>query len=204
MATVGDHLARERERLQAGGRAHAGPPVLIEAASVREVVLPAASVNERGGETSGQWRTQRVNLKEFAEETRERVERMLALQDLVGDESAVVPVVKSGQNPSPHVCVGRAKRNDILIADPTVSSVHAVFEGEGEHLVLLDQNSSNGTFINARRVEPGERVTVTSGDCLRFGGRVFYYLSGERLLLFLELRVVRRPASAPASPPTSR
>jgi len=34
-------------------------------------------------------------------------------------------------------------------------------------------------------------MPLASGDCLRFGQRVFYYLTGERLLSFLELRIVK-------------
>ena len=38
---------------------------------------------------------------------------MMALQKLVADESQVFDVEKSGDNDSPNVCLGRAKRNDV-------------------------------------------------------------------------------------------
>jgi len=140
------------------------------------------------------WRTALIVPAELEKIAREREERMLALQSLVTDASEVLPLIKSGQNPSPNVCVGRAKRNDIIITDPAISSLHASFEGQGDAFVLIDHNSSNGTFVNCRRLGEGERVHLVSGDCVRFGRRVYYFLTAERLLLFLELRIVRPPA----------
>lgn len=189
MSSIQELVARHREVLQGESKPTPGPPVLLQAAASEEILLPLSDHTP-----VAIWRTERIQIDptELQRHERERVERMMALQDLVADQSAVLRLVKAGQNPSPHVCLGRAKRNDIVLPDATVSSVHAHFEDAGEGTHVRDLGSSNGTFVNRRRLREQELVRLTSGDCLRFGRQVFYYLSGERLLLFLELRMVRR------------
>lgn len=189
MSSIEELVARHREVLRGENKPAPGSSVLVQAAASEEILLPLSDPTP-----VAIWRTERIQIEpgELQRHERERVERMIVLQDLVADKSAVFRLVKSGQNPSPHVCLGRAKRNDIVLPDVTVSSVHAHFEDAGDGIYLRDLGSSNGTFINRRRLREQELVRLASGDCLRFGRQVFYYLSGERLLLFLELRMVRR------------
>jgi len=52
---------------------------------------------------------------------------------------------------------------------PSVSRRHAqVIHRQGEFL-LLDLRSTNGTFINSKRLTPDERVSLRHGDQVRFG-----------------------------------
>jgi hypothetical protein len=194
MSTVAELVEAHRRALRDGPQPVPGPPVLVQAAGVEEVVLPRLQAAPPSA-----WRTERFRRSDVdaAVHARERVERMMALQELVGDGSAVLPLTKSSRNPSPHVLVGRAKRNDVIIADTTVSSLHAQIEEVSDGMLVRDQGSSNGTFLNRRPLGKGEGMVVMSGDCLRLGRQVFYYLSGERLLLLLELRIVRGGQVAP-------
>jgi DNA-binding NtrC family response regulator len=60
---------------------------------------------------------------------------------------------------------------DLVLPDPAVSRVHAVlaaFPGEGT-LWLQDRGSSNGVFVNGRRVEG---AAVRAGDVIRIGDSV--------------------------------
>src|SRR5262249_20808379 len=122
----------------------------------------------------------------------ERVEKLMQLVPLVSDEAQVFDLEKSDRNRADHLCVGRAMRNDIVIADGTVSSLHAYLDPVGATFQLSDQGSKNGTFVNTKRLERGERVLVVAGDCIRFGQRIVYFLNGERLQMFLGLRMVQR------------
>ena len=63
--------------------------------------------------------------------------------------------------------VGRSTDADILLMDPDVSRRHARFEREGEAIVLTDLQSSNGTFLNGRRI--GKSVQVRPGDEIDIG-----------------------------------
>jgi hypothetical protein len=62
--------------------------------------------------------------------------------------------------------VGRSDASEIVLNDPSVSRTHAVIELSGEQARLRDLGSTNGTFLNGRRVET-ERLQ--DGDELRFG-----------------------------------
>lgn len=62
--------------------------------------------------------------------------------------------------------VGRSAECHVQIADPWVSSMHAMFERRGNDLWVVDLDSRNGTWVNDNRI----RETVLSpGTRLRFG-----------------------------------
>ncbi len=62
--------------------------------------------------------------------------------------------------------VGRARRNDIVIASDLASAEHCVIEIAAEGLIVRDLGSTNGTFVNGARVE---RSVLRNGDRLRVG-----------------------------------
>jgi pSer/pThr/pTyr-binding forkhead associated (FHA) protein len=67
--------------------------------------------------------------------------------------------------------IGRADDNDIVIADPAVSSYHcAIVEQDGDYF-LHDLNSTNGTYANGGRVEGHFRLSV--GDVMTVGSLLF-------------------------------
>lgn len=69
--------------------------------------------------------------------------------------------------------VGQTRNNDIVIRDVSVSKSHAFFQDDGKGgFTLLDARSTNGTYVNERRVPrhgQGEPVPVRTGDTVRFG-----------------------------------
>jgi pSer/pThr/pTyr-binding forkhead associated (FHA) protein len=70
--------------------------------------------------------------------------------------------------------VGRAPANTMSINDPDqrVSQYHARFEQDGNgRFALEDRHSTNGTFVNERRIT---RRELADGDKIRFGSRVVY------------------------------
>lgn len=50
------------------------------------------------------------------------------------------------------VMIGRSEHNDIAVASRFISRHHALFIREGNTTLLMDLNSTNGTFVNSRRV----------------------------------------------------
>jgi hypothetical protein len=196
MATVSDLLVKQREALHGGKSLPPGPPVLLEASSANEVLLPKAP---RPPGRRKVWATQPFTLEDVeGEQRQERIDRMMALQPLVGDDARVLELASHGQHHTQDIAIGRAKRNDVVIEDDTISSVHAAIQDNDGVCLLIDRGSSNGTFVNHERLRAGEPVPLASGDCVRFGRRVYYFLSGERLLLFLELRIVKSGGGTPA------
>ena len=62
--------------------------------------------------------------------------------------------------------VGRAQRADIIIDAALVSRLHCRLEVGNKGVSVTDLSSTNGTFVNDKRVE---RATLVSGDRLRVG-----------------------------------
>jgi hypothetical protein len=66
--------------------------------------------------------------------------------------------------------VGRVADNDLHLDHPSVSKIHAslVMNREGT-LLVADTGSTNGTYINGRRMAYGEARQVVDGDVVSFG-----------------------------------
>lgn len=68
---------------------------------------------------------------------------------------------------SDRVVVGRSRSCEIRLQEDSVSRLHAAFVRREESLFVEDLGSSNGTFVNGRRIEAPCRVQP--GDVVRFG-----------------------------------
>jgi len=73
--------------------------------------------------------------------------------------------------------VGRGQQCQITIDDDTVSSAHArlQLDQQGERVSIADLNSSNGTFLNGKRITSGH---ARIGDVVRFGTAEFKLAAG--------------------------
>lgn len=63
--------------------------------------------------------------------------------------------------------IGKGPRNDLVIADPSVSTAHSVLRRENEAYTIADLGSRNGTFINGERVTSPRRLS--HGDVIGMG-----------------------------------
>lgn len=77
--------------------------------------------------------------------------------------------------------IGRSSRNDICISDPFASRLHAEIRRENDQVMLVDNGSANGTFVNGQRVTGAVRLSV--GDLVRIGETEIEYSAGEQDLL---------------------
>ncbi|MFY9665362.1 MAG: FhaA domain-containing protein [Candidatus Cybelea sp.] len=62
--------------------------------------------------------------------------------------------------------IGRSDDGEVVLLDPSVSRAHAVVEVRAGEAIVRDLGSTNGTFLNGRRIETG---ALRDGDELRFG-----------------------------------
>lgn len=53
---------------------------------------------------------------------------------------------------NPRLLIGRSDHNDLRISSRFVSRHHALFVRHGKSTFLMDLNSTNGTFVNSRRI----------------------------------------------------
>jgi len=66
--------------------------------------------------------------------------------------------------------VGRASDNELTLNDGSVSKIHAalLMTAEGT-LLVADTGSTNGTYVNGRRIAYGESRLIEDGDVVGFG-----------------------------------
>jgi len=66
--------------------------------------------------------------------------------------------------------VGRVSDNDLQLDHPSVSKIHSslVMNREGT-LLVADTGSTNGTYVNGRRIAYGEARHIQDGDVIGFG-----------------------------------
>ena len=62
--------------------------------------------------------------------------------------------------------VGRARRADFVVDAALVSRLHCRLTAGDEAVEVVDLSSTNGTFVNDRRIE---KATLANGDRLRIG-----------------------------------
>ncbi|MFT4514422.1 MAG: hypothetical protein ACI89X_004003 [Planctomycetota bacterium] len=83
------------------------------------------------------------------------------LEILDGDRAGeVLPVGEST------IRIGRKAGNDIVLTDEKTSGVHCEILPEGDRLVLKDLGSTNGTFLDGKRVN---ELVLTPGDVVTIG-----------------------------------
>lgn len=72
--------------------------------------------------------------------------------------------------------LGRDKRSEISINDDQASSHHAdlVFRPEERRFILMDHNSTNGTYVNEMEIEP--RRDLMARDVVRVGAHQFLFI----------------------------
>ena len=72
--------------------------------------------------------------------------------------------------------LGRDRKSDIVITDDQASSHHAdlVFRPEERRFILMDHNSTNGTYVNEVEIEP--RRDLAGKDVIRIGAQKFIFI----------------------------
>jgi len=72
--------------------------------------------------------------------------------------------------------LGRDRRSDIVVSDDQASAHHAdlVFRPEEKRFILMDHNSTNGTYVNEVEIEP--RRDLVSKDIVRIGSQRYLFM----------------------------
>jgi hypothetical protein len=80
--------------------------------------------------------------------------------------------VRMGKN-----IIGRDRKSDIVVDDEQASAYHAdlVFRPEEQRFILMDHNSTNGTYVNGVEIEP--RKNLEDRDVIRIGLQRFMFLN---------------------------
>lgn len=68
------------------------------------------------------------------------------------------------------------EKSDYAVADNTnISRVHAVITMRNGRYYVMDQNSTNGIFINGRIIKAGQETEILPGDCLMLANEEFIF-----------------------------
>lgn len=68
------------------------------------------------------------------------------------------------------------EKSDYAVAGNTnISRVHAVITTRNGRYYVMDQNSTNGTFINGRIIKAGQETEILPGDCLMLANEEFIF-----------------------------
>src|SRR6266566_973808 len=116
---------------------------------------------------------------------------------------------------APVVNIGRADYNDLVVPDPSVSTSHAKLQRREGVWVLVDLDSTNGTFVDGEQVK-GE-APLAPGATVRLGDVQLVFEPSDDALSIAKgggtqvlrtphstaLNAPPRPASPPSQPPAS-
>lgn len=72
------------------------------------------------------------------------------------------------KNPE-RVAIGRDASSDVRLPDASVSQKHASLRRRGAGYAVVDENSSNGTYVNHVRLAPGASQLLNDGDIISVG-----------------------------------
>ena len=82
-------------------------------------------------------------------------------EEIKGDNPGKIYIVNRGTTR-----IGR-KNSDIEISNTRISGMHAEIHYSGTRVFVIDRNSTNGTFVNGKKVR---RVALRDGDVISLGG----------------------------------
>lgn len=99
---------------------------------------------------------------------------VLVLAAIDGEESERVHRVLKAET-----VVGRDDSADLRVEDEEVSKRHCLIRLDGSVSTLIDLESTNGTFLNDRRLNPGVAHRLRHLDEIRVGETRFFVLTGR-------------------------
>lgn len=88
---------------------------------------------------------------------------------LLGEDGTVVQRWDLGDRP---VTIGRDDTADLVIQDGSLSRRHFTISREGEHYMIKDLGSQNGTTVDGRRAQT---TLLRQNDCILAGRTLFLF-----------------------------
>jgi len=78
----------------------------------------------------------------------------------------------------PRMTIGRAPTSDLAVETPWASRLHALLSSRSDGVYVSDLDSSNGTYVNGRKIE---RHLLRHRDVIRVGDCDIRYIDGKAL-----------------------
>ena len=92
-----------------------------------------------------------------------------ATKSTARDSTMIIPVRKRRDSNAfaMMITLGRAPNNDLVIPDQRVSKFHAYFRKLGQHWMVNDANSMNGTWVDGQPIPSDRSAALKSGSTIR-------------------------------------
>ena len=119
-----------------------------------------------GGDMSAGQQTQAIDITQFEEEQVSVVGWIVALG---GNHKGQDFRLRGGKN-----VIGTAADCEIVITDPYLSAKHSTIRYDNGSFILIDLDSTNGTYVNKKRVMKAELI---DNDTVRLGKTEFRFKS---------------------------
>ncbi|MCL2778181.1 MAG: FHA domain-containing protein [Polyangiaceae bacterium] len=81
----------------------------------------------------------------------------------------------------PRIVLGRGAGADVRLPDPSVSVRHATIRAQGAEYAIVDEGSTNGTFMGGVRLVPQTPRIIKSGDLARIGRLWLEFVIGQKV-----------------------
>jgi hypothetical protein len=103
----------------------------------------------------------------------------VSLGDVVHME--IYPLAKkAGASFPDRITIGRTSNNDIVVADASISRLHAYVRRDGKQWVVADGGSKNGSWLKGSTLEPRRERSLDSRAVLRLGDvDLTFYLAAD-------------------------
>lgn len=98
----------------------------------------------------------------------------MRIEVIIGNDDPVVYPLNA-----PKITLGTSENCDIILNAEGISRKHVVILTEGDNFYVIDQGSTNGSYINEERLIPGKKTEFTSFFPLRLGDRVLITLLSD-------------------------
>lgn len=130
-------------------------------------------------ETEGDWESNAggTTVLNYGNESEKEESKNIGCPMLRDMELGIIYVIKNCP-----FYIGSAKGvNHLQIQDKTVSREHAVilediYEGEGQGYILRDMGSTNGTWLNGKKIKRGNQEQLEDGSVIRFAKKEYEFL----------------------------
>ena len=101
-------------------------------------------------------------------------------------ELEVFPLAKKpGASFPDRITIGRTSNNDVVIADTSISRLHAYIRRDAGTWVIADGGSKNGSWLQGGVLEPRKERALPSRALLRFGDIDLTFYSAPDLFVAL-------------------
>ena len=71
--------------------------------------------------------------------------------------------------------IGRGGNSTIRFNDAEMSTNHAEFRVEADKAMVIDLGSTNGTFLNSKRLDANQATPLNDGDQIKVGTTIFLF-----------------------------